>query len=402
MYLNEIEKAKENIKDIINKTPLIHSKVFSSISNCSVYMKCENLQVTGAYKIRGALNKIRSLSEDEKAKGVVCSSAGNHAQGVAYAANLLGVNSTIVMPKNTPYLKIQSTQNFGGNVVLEGTCYDDAYLKAKSIEADNDSIFIHPFNDMKVIYGQGTIALEIFEDLEDLEDIDVIVCPIGGGGLISGISLAAKEINPKIRIIGVQAEGANAMEQSYKSGKIISLPSVNTIADGIAVKSPGELTYNIIREYVDEIVTVSDNEIAEAFLILCEKHKLLAEASGVASLAALKKLDLKDKKVVSIISGGNIDMVTISSLISDGLVERGRLFCFSVELPDIPGQLQEISRILSEVNANVVQLEHNQFKASNRLKNVLLEVTVETNGTDHIELIKSELYKNGFKINQMY
>lgn len=399
MHLNEIKKAKENIKDIINKTPLIHSNIFSSINYCSVYMKCENLQVTGAYKIRGALNKIRSLSEEEKSKGVVCSSAGNHAQGVAYAANLLGVNSTIVMPKNTPCLKILSTQNFGGNVVLHGTCYDDAYLKAKSIESENDSVFIHPFNDINVIYGQGTIALELFEDLND---IDVIICPIGGGGLISGISLAAKEINPKIKIIGVQAEGANAMEQSYKLGKIVSLSSVNTIADGIAVKSPGELTYSLIREYVDEIVTVSDKEIAEAFLILCEKHKLLAEASGAASLAALKKLDLRGKNVVSIISGGNIDMLTISSLISDGLVERGRLFCFSIELPDIPGQLQEISRILSDLNANVVQLEHNQFKASNRLKNVLLEVTVETNGNDHIELIKSNLYENGFKINQMY
>lgn len=399
MHLNEIKKARQNIKDIINKTPLIHSNIFSSINDCSVYMKCENLQVTGAYKIRGALNKIRSLSEDEKSKGVVCSSAGNHAQGVAYAANLLDVNSTIVMPKNTPYLKIQSTQNFGGNVVLHGTCYDDAYLKAKSIESENDSVFIHPFNDINVIYGQGTIALELFEDLDD---IDVIICPIGGGGLISGISLAAKELNPNIKIIGVQAEGANAMEQSYKSGKIISLSSVNTIADGIAVKSPGELTYSIIREYVDEIVTVSDKEIAEAFLILCEKHKLLTEASGAASLAALKKLNLKGKNVVSIISGGNIDMLTISSLISDGLVERGRLFCFSIELPDIPGQLQEISKILSELNANVVQLEHNQFKASNRLKNVLLEVTVETNGKDHIEIIKSNLYKNGFKINQMY
>ena len=399
MYLNEIKKARLNIKDIINKTPLIHSNIFSSINNCSVYMKCENLQITGAYKIRGALNKIRSLSEDDKSKGVVCSSAGNHAQGVAYAANLLDVNSTIVMPKNTPYLKIQSTQNFGGNVVLHGTCYDDAYLKAKSIELENDSVFIHPFNDINVIYGQGTIALELFEDLDD---IDVIICPIGGGGLISGISLATKELNPNIKIIGVQAEGANAMEQSYKLGKIMSLSSVNTIADGIAVKSPGELTYSIIREYVDEIVTVSDKEIAEAFLILCEKHKLLAEASGVASLAALKKLNLKGKNVVSIISGGNIDMLTISSLISDGLVERGRLFCFSIELPDIPGQLQEISKILAELNANVVQLEHNQFKASNRLKNVLLEVTVETNGKDHIELIKSNLYKNGFKINQMY
>lgn len=399
MHLDEIKKSRENIKDIINKTPIIHSPIFSSINNCSVYMKCENLQVTGAYKIRGALNKIRSLSKEEKAKGVVCSSAGNHAQGVAYASKLLGVRSTIVMPKNTPYLKIQSTQELGGNVVLHGTCYDDAFLKAKSIENENDSIFIHPFNDINVIYGQGTIALEIFEDLKD---IDVIICPIGGGGLISGISLASKEINPNIKIIGVQAEGANAMEQSFKNGELISLNYVNTIADGIAVKSPGELTYNIIREYVDDIVTISDKEIAEAFLILCEKHKLLAEASGAASLAALKKLDLSNKRVVSIISGGNIDMLTISSLISDGLVERGRLFCFSVELPDIPGKLQEISMVLSELNANVVQLEHNQFKAANRLKNVLLEVTVETNGIDHIELIKSTLDANGFKINQMY
>lgn len=399
MHLNEIKRTRENIKDIINKTPILHSPIFSSINNCSVYMKCENLQVTGAYKIRGALNKIRSLNEEEKSKGVVCSSAGNHAQGVAYAAKLLGVESTIVMPKNTPYLKVKSTQEFGGNVVLHGACYDDAFLKAKSIENENNSVFIHPFNDMSVIYGQGTIALEIFEDLND---VDVIICPIGGGGLISGISLAAKEINPNIKIIGVQAEGANAMEKSFKDGHLVSLNSVNTIADGIAVKSPGELTYEIIREYVDDIITVSDKEIAEAFLILCEKHKLLAEASGAASLAALKKLDLSNKKVVSIISGGNIDILTISSLVSDGLVERGRLFCFSVELPNAPGQLQKISKVLYESNANVVQLEHNQFKAVNRLRNVLLEVTVETNGIDHIELIKSSLNDNGFKINQMY
>lgn len=399
MYLKEIIKAEENIKDIVNKTPLLHSPVFSKINNCSVFMKCENLQVTGAYKIRGALNKIRTLSEDEKLKGVVCSSAGNHAQGVAYAAKLLGVYATIVMPKNTPYLKIQSTRELGGNVVLDGVCYDDAFLKAKSIEKKHNSVFIHPFNDMNVIYGQGTIALEIFEEINDA---DVIICPIGGGGLISGISLAFKELNPNIKIIGVQAEGANAMEESFKKKHLISLNSVNTIADGIAVKSPGDLTYNIIREYVDDIVTVSDKEIAEAFLILCEKHKLLAEASGVASLAALKKLELSDKKVVCIISGGNIDMLTISSLISDGLVERGRLFCFSVELPDTPGQLQEISEILCELNANVIQLEHNQFKATNRLKNVLLEVTVETNGTEHINLIKSTFNENGINIIQIY
>lgn len=399
MHLKKIEETREKIKDVINKTPILYSPTFSKLSNCSVYMKCENLQVTGAYKIRGALNKIRSLSDDEKSKGVVCSSAGNHAQGVAYAAELLGVKSTIVMPRTTPYLKIQSTKDFGGEVVLYGNCYDDAFLKAKSIEENNNSVFIHPFNDINVIYGQGTIALEI---LEEIQNVDVILCPIGGGGLISGISLAAKEINPKIKIIGVQAEGANAMEQSFKNGSLVSLNSVNTIADGIAVKCPGDLTYRIIQEYVDDIITVSDKEIAEAFLILCEKHKLLAEASGAASLAALKKLNMKDKKIVPIISGGNIDMITISSLINDGLVERGRLFCFSIELPDTPGQLLEISKILSELNANVVQLEHNQFKASNRLKNVLLEVTVETNGIDHINLIKESFTNMGFKINQMY
>jgi len=399
MHFKKIEETREKIKDVINKTPILYSPTFSKLSNCSVYMKCENLQVTGAYKIRGALNKIRSLSADEKSKGVVCSSAGNHAQGVAYAAELLGVKSTIVMPRTTPYLKIQSTKDFGGEVVLYGNCYDDAFLKAKSIEENNNSVFIHPFNDINVIYGQGTIALEI---LEEMQDVDVILCPIGGGGLISGISLAAKEINPKIKIIGVQAEGANAMEQSFKNGSLVSLNSVNTIADGIAVKCPGDLTYRIIQEYVDDIITVSDKEIAEAFLILCEKHKLLAEASGAASLAALKKLNMKDKKIVPIISGGNIDMITISSLINDGLVERGRLFCFSIELPDTPGQLLEISKILSELNANVVQLEHNQFKASNRLKNVLLEVTVETNGIDHINLIKESFTNMGFKINQMY
>ncbi len=399
MHLNEIKLARETIKDIINETPILYSPIFSKINNCSVYLKCENLQITGAYKIRGALNKIRSLSDEEKSRGVVCSSAGNHAQGVAYASTLLGVNSTIIMPKNTPYLKVQATKDFGGNVILHGTCYDDSFLKAKEIESTNNSIFIHPFNDISVIYGQGTIALEI---LEEIDDVDVIICPIGGGGLISGVALAAKSIKPDIKIIGVQADGANAMEQSFKNHKLISLNSVNTIADGIAVKCPGQLTYNIIREYVDEIITVSDKEIAEAFLILCEKHKLLAEASGAASLAALKKLNLNNKKVISVISGGNIDMLTISSLISDGLVERGRLFCFSVELPDTPGQLQQISSILSELNANVVQLEHNQFKASNRLKNVLLEVTVETNGIEHIELIKSTFIENGFKINQMY
>ena len=399
MYVEDVKKAQEKIKDIVLKTPLLYSNIFSDMCSNNVYMKCENLQLTGAYKLRGALNKIKSLSEEERRKGVVCSSAGNHAQGVAYASSLVGVKSTIVMPKTTPYLKVQSTKNYGGNVVLHGSCYDDAYLEAKKIESEEGKVFIHPFNDMDVIFGQGTIALEIFEDIANL---DCIICPIGGGGLISGISLIAKEINPNIKIIGVQAEGAAAMARSFTEGSLVKLETVSTIADGIAVKVPGDKTYEIIKNNVDEIITVSDSELVEAFLLLSEKHKLLAEASGVASLAALRKLKFKGKNVCSIISGGNIDMLTISSLINNGLVSRGRLFCFSVELPDTPGQLLEISRILSEENANVVKLEHNQFKAMNRISNVVLEVTVETNGHEHIEQIISTFESNGYSIKVMY
>lgn len=399
MHLDNIKAARENIKDVVVKTPLLHSKFFSKASNNNVYMKCENLQLTGAYKLRGALNKMMTLTNDEKAKGVVCSSAGNHAQGVAYAANLMGINATIVMPNTTPYLKVQSTKELGGNVILHGNVYDDAYSYAKKIEEEQGATFIHPFNDINVIYGQGTIALEIFEDLKD---VDAIVCPIGGGGLISGISLAAKEINPDIKIIGVQASGANAMEKSFHCGELSYLQSVCTIADGIAVKCPGELTFSIIQKHVDEIVTVTDNEIVDAFLALSEKQKLVAEASGVASLAALSKLNFEGKNVVSVISGGNIDMLTITALINSGLVSRGRLFCFTLELPNIPGELNRITEILGEVNANVVKLEHNQFKAVNKYRNTLLEVTVETNGYEHIERIKDKFKNEGYLIEQLY
>lgn len=326
MHLKNLQKARNNIKEVILKTPLIYSPFFSKEAKNTIYIKCENLQITGAYKIRGALNKISSLSEEERKLGVICSSAGNHAQGVAYASNMLGVRSTIVMPKNTPFLKVQSTKNYGGNVILYGDCYDDAYLKAKEIEKETSSIFIHPFNDLNVIYGQGTIALEIFEQLNN---VDMIICPIGGGGLISGIALAAKEINPSVQIIGVQAEGAT-------------------------------------------------------------------------SLAALKKINVTNKNIVSVVSGGNIDMLTISSLLKDGLVKRKRLFCFSLELPNCPGQIYKISKALYELNANVVQLEHNQFKAGNRIKNVLLEATVETNGEEHIKLIKDEFLNMGYKIKQIF
>lgn len=399
MNLDNIRVAKEHIKDVVVKTPLLHSNFFSKQSNNNVYMKCENLQLTGAYKLRGALNKMMSLSDEEKEKGVVCSSAGNHAQGVAYAANLMGIKATIVMPTTTPYLKVKSTKDLGGNVILHGSVYDDAYSYAKKLEEEKGYTFLHPFNDLNVIYGQGTISLEI---LEDLKDVDVIVCPIGGGGLISGVALAAKGINSNIKIIGVQAAGANAMETSFHLGKLTPLTSVNTIADGIAVKSPGDITFSVIKEYVDEIITVTDDEIVDAFLALSEKHKLIAEASGAASLAALSKLNFEGKNIVSIISGGNIDMLTITSLINSGLVSRGRLFCFSIELPNIPGELNRITHILKELNANVVKLEHNQFKAVNKLKNTLLEVTVETNGYEHIDTIKNRFTSDGYLIEQLY
>ncbi len=399
MCIKEIKEARERIKGIIIKTPLLQSSVFSEICSNNVFMKCENLQVTGAYKIRGALNKISTLNEEEKKKGVICSSAGNHAQGVAYASSLMNIESTIVMPKTTPYLKVQATKNYGGNVVLYGNCYDDAFLEAKRIEKEEGKVFIPPFDDLDVIYGQGTIALEV---LEENPNIDYILCPIGGGGLIGGISLAAKSINPNIKVIGVQAEGAPSMANSIREGKRITLDSVKTIADGIAVKCPGEKTFEIIKDYVDEIVTVSETEIVDAFLLLSEKHKLLGEASGVVTLAALKKLKCQDKNICCVISGGNIDMLTISTLINNGLVSGGRLFCFSVELPDVPGQLVEISKILSEQNANVVKLEHNQFKAMNRINNVVLEVTVETNGHEHIEQIIKKFDEVGYKIKVMY
>ena len=331
-------------------------------------MKCENLQLTGAYKIRGALNKIRSLSDEDKVKGVVCSSAGNHAQGVAFAASQANVKSTIVMPKTTPLLKIQSTKDLGGNVVLSGYVYDDAFNEAKRIEQEQGALFIHPFNDIDVICGQGTVALEIFEDLKD---VDVILCPIGGGGLISGVTLAAKALNPNVKVIGVQAEGANAMVKSFKAGEIIALDSVDTIADGIAVKRPGDLTFKFIKEYVDDIITVSDHEIVEAFFTLSEKHKLLAEASGTA-------------------------------LINSALVAKGRLFGFSLEVPHKPGQILKIAKVLADTNANIVKLEHDHFKATDALKNMVIEVTLETNGHSHIDEIKKALTDQNYVIKQIY
>jgi len=398
-HLSEIQKAQANLKGVSIKTALIYSDVFSNESGNSVYIKPENLQITGAFKIRGAYNKLCTLTLSERKRGVIASSAGNHAQGVAYSAEKLGIAATIVMPKTTPLIKVEATKNYGATVILFGDCYDEAYTEAKRLEAEHNYVFVHPFDDLDVMYGQGTIACEI---LEEIEDIDCILVPVGGGGLIGGIALAAKALKPSIKIIGVEPEGAKAMKESMDNKKIVNLETVRTIADGVAVKKPGNLTFEIIRNYVDEIVTVSDFDIMESFLLLLEKHKLIAEASGALSFAGLKKIQEKGKKVACVLSGGNIDVVTISSMIDRGLVSRGRLFCFSIELSDIPGELVKVSTILSKTNANVVKLDHNQFKTNDRFMQVQLEITVETNGHDHVTTIINALNNEGYKVNKIY
>ncbi len=396
MTFEEIQLAKERLNGIINSTPLIKSEYFSNEVGNQVYIKPENLQLTGAFKIRGAYNKIAKLTDDEKARGLICSSAGNHAQGVAYAAQKLGVKATIVMPNTTPLIKVEATRSYGANVILEGDVYDEAYAEARRLEKEEGYVFVHPFNDYDVMAGQGTIGLEIYEDLKD---VDCVLVPIGGGGLISGIAVALKNLNPDIRVIGVEPDGAMAMKLSMDEDRLITLDEVDTIADGVAVKIPGDRTFEIIRDYVDEIVTVSDYEIMEAFLILLERHKLIAENAGILSLAGLKKLDhIKDKKIACVVSGGNIDVVTISSMINKGLVVRGRIYRFKVELPDTPGQLLKISQVLCDHNANVIKLDHNQFRTLDRFKNVTLHVTIETNGHDHLKEILKALESEGFTI----
>jgi len=392
-------EARKRVQQIAIETPLIYSYFFSEEYQANVYLKAENLQRTGAFKIRGAYNKISCLSEEERQRGLIASSAGNHAQGVALAAKECNAKAIIVMPSNTPLIKVEATKHYGATVILHGECYDDAYQKALELKEANGYTFIHPFDDIDIIYGQGSVALEI---LDQLDDIDIIIIPIGGGGLISGMGMAIKEIKPSIRIIGVEPEGAQTLKKSISKGRIVELEKVNTIAEGVAVKKAGEIPFELVKEYVDEIITVEDVDIMEAFLLISEKEKIIAENAGVLSVAALKKLDIKGKNIVSVISGGNIDVVTISELISRGLVVRGRVFCFAVELSDTPGQLQLIATILAELGANIIKLDHNQFKTIDRFKQVHLEVTCETNGWKHVSLIKNELKKHGYEVQVVY
>jgi threonine dehydratase len=397
--IEDIYTAGKKLQSIIKKTELIESPVFSNECGNFVFIKPENLQVTGAFKIRGAFNKLSMLNDVEKSRGVIASSAGNHAQGVGYAAQLLGIKATVVMPATTPIIKVEATRNYGANVVLYGDSYDEAYKKARELEEKYNYVFVHPFDDLDVILGQGTVALEI---LDELEDVDEILVPIGGGGLASGIAFAAKMLKPSIKIIGVEPEGACCIKESLANNKVTELQKVDTIADGAAVKRPGTLTFEFIREFVDEVIAVSDFDIAEAILLLIEKHKLITEGAGALSLAGLKKLSSKNKKVVCLVSGGNIDILTISAIINKALVFRGRLFCFTINLPDKPGELLHVAKIISELNANVIKLDHNQSKVMDSFKQVQLEVTVETNGHGHVEEIEAAFQRNGIDIQKIY
>lgn len=393
--LEDFIKAKEKLSKVLLETHLIYSPIFSKESGNKVFIKPENLQKTGSFKIRGAYNKISNLTVDEKKRGVIASSAGNHAQGVAYGAKESGIKAIIVMPKSTPLIKVESTKQYGAEVILHGDVYDDAYKKAKELEEKEGYVFVHPFNDEDVLDGQGTIALEI---LEELPETDIILVPIGGGGLISGIACAAKILKPEIKIIGVEPEGAASAYEAIKENKVVELKEANTIADGTAVKKIGDLNFEYIKKYVDEIITVSDYELMEAFLLLVEKHKIIAENSGILSVAATKKIKEKNKRVVSVISGGNIDVLMISSMINKGLIRRDRIFNFSVNIPDKPGELAKVVDLIAELGANVVKLEHNQFKNLSRFKDVELQVTVETNGSEHIKNLVQAFEEKGYEI----
>ena len=395
----DVYRAAKQLEGVARKTRLIHSDYFSELCHNDVYLKPENLQHTGAFKLRGAYNKISQLTPEERVRGVITASAGNHAQGVAYAARKLGVKAVICMPATTPILKVEGTRALGAEVVLHGDGFDDAYAHSLELQKKHGYVYIHPFNDLQVLLGQGTTALEI---IDALKDVDAILCPIGGGGFASGVALATKLVNPNVKVIGVEPENAACMKAALAADKVVTLDSADTVADGCAVKTAGTLTFEFCKKYLDDIITVSEIDIMNALLSLIEKHKLVAEGAGVLSLAALAKLPFHDKKVVSIISGGNIDISTISALIDKALIARGRVFCFAVQLPDKPGQLLNVSRILAEENANVIQLDHDQTKVTDSFKKVVLTVTVETHNEQHIHKIIQALNANGYEIQKIY
>lgn len=393
MTLDKFEEAYEIVQKVILKTKLVFSDYYSDITGNKVYFKPENMQKTGAYKIRGAYYKISTLSEEDRNKGLVTASAGNHAQGVAYAAKAYNTKAIIVMPTTTPLMKVNRTKAYGAEVILHGDVYDEACNYALKLAEEEGYTFIHPFDDLDVATGQGSIAMEI---IKELPTVDIILVPIGGGGLATGVSTLAKLLNPNIRVIGVEPAGANCMQVSLKNGDVTTLPSVDTIADGTAVKTPGSKIFPYIQQNLDDIITIEDHELIGAFLDMLENHKMLAENSGLLTVAALKHLDVKDKKIVSIISGGNMDVITFASLVQHGLIERERICTVSVLLPDKPGELTNVSKVIAEAHGNIIKLDHNQFVSINRNSAVELDITMETFGHDHKEAIIKALKDSGY------
>lgn len=394
MTLEKFEEASELVKKVTNSTKLVYSDYLSEQSGGKVYLKPENMQHTGAYKIRGAYYKISTLSDEERGRGLITASAGNHAQGVAFAAKKFGCKAVIVMPTVTPLIKVNRTKSYGAEVILHGDVYDDAYAYACELAEKKGYTFVHPFNDIDVATGQGTIAMEI---VQELPTVDYILVPIGGGGLVSGVATLAKMLNPKIKVIGVEPAEAASMKAALAAGEVVQLESANTIADGTAVKAVGDKILPFVKENVDDVLLVEDDELIGAFLDMVENHKMIVENSGLLSVAALKQLDCKGKKVVCVLSGGNMDVITMSSIVQHGLIQRDRIFSVSVLLPDKPGELVQVAQTIAEAQGNVIKLEHNQFVSTNRNAAVELRITMEAFGTEHKQEILKALEKKGYR-----
>ena len=394
LTLKSFEEAAEKVKEATLPTNLVYSEYFSSQTGNRVYLKPENMQYTGAYKVRGAYYKISTMSEEARQKGLITASAGNHAQGVAFAAKKYGVKATVVMPTTTPLIKVNRTKGYGAEVILYGNVYDEACEYAMKLAKEKGLTFVHPFDDLDVATGQGSIAMEI---IKELPTVDYILVPIGGGGLATGVSTLAKLLNPNIKVIGVEPAGANCLQESLKAGKVVTLPTVSTIADGTAVKTPGSKLFPYLQKNLDDIITVPDEDLIVAFLDMVENHKMIVENSGLLTVAALKQLDVKDKKIVSILSGGNMDVITMSSVVQQGLVQRSRIFTVSVLLPDKPGELVRVASIIAEANGNVIKLVHNQFVSINRKATVELRITIEAFGHEHKDEIVDKLEAAGLR-----
>ena len=393
LTLEKFEEASEIVEKVTQETKLIFSEYFSSLSGNKVYFKPENMQRTGAYKVRGAYYKISQLSDQEKEKGLITASAGNHAQGVAYAARLAGVKATVVMPVTTPLIKVNRTKSLGADVVLSGNVFDEACAHAYELAEEHGYTFVHPFNDLQIATGQGSIAMEI---IKELPTVDYILVPVGGGGLCTGVSTLAKLLNPKVKVIAVEPAGAACLKASLEAGKVVSVPAINTIADGTAVQTPGDKLFPYLQANVDEVITIEDSELTLSFLDMAENHKMIVENSGLLTVAALKHLDFKGKKVVSVLSGGNMDVLTMATVVQNGLILRDRIFTVSVMLPDKPGQLADVSALIAKLQGNVIKLDHNVIANVNRSAGVLLTITMETFGTEHKKQILQALEDAGY------